>query len=1246
MKKITRKKALSLALAGLMLAPSVPIQSFAQGSGANTASVASTTQTPRPPQHCWAKFLADLGNTKYGDSAMILAERSISKNDDLFIPPGGYYYGIAYKIDNASLSRLKEQGYTDLEGVIKRELGKFIQQDGNAILDGRSLTYRGPLSTSNMYRCSVGSSYDIKNNNEFNSDSLLIRRKNSTKTAYENKLIEMKTLEEKLKAFNTYSPIGYNFKSPSGSLYAVIDHNGSNFTIVYPHASRRTPNQPSEDFIDYVYSPSKVTYPEQGAKGEYWYEYQGMQVPPTQSETYESKIKEITTTSDDDIKGAIENLPEGSTVDIVSKPERTAYTPEIKELVVKPGEKADLTQAVTNPKEGVKIEEKTPVDTNKVGTQTGAITITLPAETKNAKAKITFKDQSTKEVDVPIAFKEASKDYDVTVNVKEAAVKVTLNYVDETGKTVATKEMSVESGSKIKLAEIPELFGYKLISTEDIAVSEDGQAVTVNVKDLNAEIKSLEDQLNAKKGELSDLEKQLAAEKAKGEQDTAKIAELEKAINDKKAEIDKLNKQIGDLDAVIKQLQDKLNGLKGNLENANKELAKSKADLENLKKELEAKITDLNGQIADKDAKGKDLEKQLADEKAKGDQDATKIAELEKAIKDNNDAKDALNKEKDALAKELADKEAKIAKLVANAKKLEGDVKDLEQKVKDLVDGKAVDAETMKNLQDQLDKAKAENQKLSDDLKALQDDLNAKIKELEDQVKTKDQELADLKEQLSAEKAKADQDANKIAELEKVIAEKEAEIGKLNDKVGSQSELIKALEAKLDEMKKDLADANKNLLDSKSELDKLKKDLADKIAALNGKIAEKEAKGKDLEKQLADEKGKGDQDAAKIAELEKAIKENNDAKDVLNKEKEGLAKELADKEAKIAELEANAKKLKDNVKDLEAKIKDLIDGKSVDASALKKAEDALAQAKADNAKLADEIKKLQDSLKTEKAASAEKDKELSKLREEAKANHDANLSELKKELKKELDKADKVDRKRLSEQENKKLDEVIKKANDIFAKKDAKDDEVKQAIKDLKEILKPYENFIFDDKHINGLLGKNIKSLKEFIDKVEKAIGGTLIEEETISKDGEYTALKYVFMIDSNKYAQATNKDTKIYKMDVSPFIRSNKTMLPLRYVANVLGADVNWNDRTRTATFTKDGIEAKINIDEGKTIKVGGKSVELSAKPAVVQNRIFVPLTDISKVFEVTNGNTDDGINQDIEWNKDNRTVTVHIAR
>ena len=1060
MKKITRKKALSLALAGLMLAPSLPIQSFAEVANQGTKVESDANKNV---VCTWNKYTAvkKLGKLrKISSDKTILFETGGEKgfvegysiNDDLEFVHGKDMKGKVVFVDsdkssydlNSSTKPLEKSQYilADIKdgggwwgdpdtGYVKCDYeatlyaaeepsgykanslvgtvtGKPGDYPDNGAKDGfyyiltkteevkPTMYVWGKYSVKVNENAEPGGKYEYKDNGgDFRSVEIVSQ--SIEDWANMDNYLKTGKLEKTGPSPKKGDLVKY--KGEWGVISDIYEEDGSKIikahTVVLIPSSRYSKG----DYITDVQA-TKNTYPDNGEKDGYWYVLKG-------EVGKDPIVKKAKSDSDDDIKGAIDNLPEGAKVDVVSRPERTAYTPEIKELTVKPGEKADLTQAVTNPKEGVKIVEKTGVDTSKVGKQTGSITVTLPAETKNAKAKITFKDQTTKEVDVPVEFKELSKDYDVTVNVKETAVKVTLNYVDESGKTVATKEMSVESGSKIKLTEIPELFGYKLLSTDDITVSEDGQAVTVKVKDLNAEIKSLEDQLNAKKGELSKLEEQLAAEKAKGEQDTAKIAELEKAINDKKAEIDKLNKQIGDLDEVIKQLQEKLNGLKGNLEAANKELAKSKNDLENLKKELEAKITDLNGQIADKDAKGKDLEKQLADEKAKGDQDATKIAELEKAIKDNNDAKDALNKEK-----------------------------------------------------------------------------------------------------------------------------------------------------------------------------------------------------------------------------------------------EGLAKELADKEAKIAELEANAKKLEGNVKDLEAKIKDLIDGKSVDASALKKAEEALAQAKADNAKLADEVKKLQDSLKTEKAASAEKDKELSKLREEAKANHDSNLSELKKELKKELDRADKVDRKRLSEQENKKLDEAIKKAKDIFAKKDAKDDEVKQAIKDLKETLKPYENFIFDDKHINGLLGKNIKSLKDFIDKVEKAINGTLIEEETISKDKEYTALKYVFMVNSNKYAQATNKDTKIYKMDVSPFIRNSRTMLPLRYVANVLGADVKWDHGTRTATFTKDGMEAKINIDEGKTIKVGGKSVELSAKPEIVQDRIFVPLTDISKVFEVTNGNTDDGINQDIEWNKDNRTVTVHIAR
>ena len=74
-KKITRKKALSLALAGLMLAPSLPIQSFAQGANQGAKVESGTNKNGGPlhnqsKQYIWGKYnvsKTESGEPKLGD---------------------------------------------------------------------------------------------------------------------------------------------------------------------------------------------------------------------------------------------------------------------------------------------------------------------------------------------------------------------------------------------------------------------------------------------------------------------------------------------------------------------------------------------------------------------------------------------------------------------------------------------------------------------------------------------------------------------------------------------------------------------------------------------------------------------------------------------------------------------------------------------------------------------------------------------------------------------------------------------------------------------------------------------------------------------------------------------------------------------------------------------------------------------------------------------------------------------------
>lgn len=163
--------------------------------------------------------------------------------------------------------------------------------------------------------------------------------------------------------------------------------------------------------------------------------------------------------------------------------------------------------------------------------------------------------------------------------------------------------------------------------------------------------------------------------------------------------------------------------------------------------------------------------------------------------------------------------------------------------------------------------------------------------------------------------------------------------------------------------------------------------------------------------------------------------------------------------------------------------------------------------------------------------------------------------------------------------------------------------------------------------------------------------------EEPIFKRHDYTptypvvtrvpvkdSLKYIFTIDEYYYKEIRNGFTREFEMDVVPLIRNERTMLPLRYVGEALDAEVIWDKETRTATFIKNGRRAEIQIDNDDIVLSNGEIIKMDSIPLNINSRILVPLTNVANVFDLTNGNTEDNIKQDIEWDKETRTVTIYI--
>ena len=125
-----------------------------------------------------------------------------------------------------------------------------------------------------------------------------------------------------------------------------------------------------------------------------------------------------------------------------------------------------------------------------------------------------------------------------------------------------------------------------------------------------------------------------------------------------------------------------------------------------------------------------------------------------------------------------------------------------------------------------------------------------------------------------------------------------------------------------------------------------------------------------------------------------------------------------------------------------------------------------------------------------------------------------------------------------------------------------------------------------------------------------------------------------VFTIDQKGYVEVNANVREDKTAEVAPFIQDNRTMLPVRYVANAIGATVNYDPTTRTATFEKNQVVVSINIDKD-VMYVNGSPVKLFTKPANKEGRIFLPLANIAQAFGLKQGET-------IVWNQEAKTVTI----
>ncbi|MCX7922014.1 MAG: copper amine oxidase N-terminal domain-containing protein [Clostridia bacterium] len=138
--------------------------------------------------------------------------------------------------------------------------------------------------------------------------------------------------------------------------------------------------------------------------------------------------------------------------------------------------------------------------------------------------------------------------------------------------------------------------------------------------------------------------------------------------------------------------------------------------------------------------------------------------------------------------------------------------------------------------------------------------------------------------------------------------------------------------------------------------------------------------------------------------------------------------------------------------------------------------------------------------------------------------------------------------------------------------------------------------------------------------------------------------LLYLFMLQlillstlfNSAYAAASTKEITVIldgsklSFDVPPAIENGRTLVPFSAIFTALGADIYWDNTTKTVSAIKGDVAIALQIGN-KYANKNNSAVLLDVPPKIIKGRTMVPLGFVSKAF---------GCN--VVWKADTRTIII----
>lgn len=147
---------------------------------------------------------------------------------------------------------------------------------------------------------------------------------------------------------------------------------------------------------------------------------------------------------------------------------------------------------------------------------------------------------------------------------------------------------------------------------------------------------------------------------------------------------------------------------------------------------------------------------------------------------------------------------------------------------------------------------------------------------------------------------------------------------------------------------------------------------------------------------------------------------------------------------------------------------------------------------------------------------------------------------------------------------------------------------------------------------------------------VNRTVAASVVAAQNVTSAGLSEAYSASFTVGSTSYMLNDVQQT----MDVAPYIKGDRTFMPVRYVAYSLGigdSGILWDETSRTVTLMKGDKVVQLKIGSPNML-INGASVTMDVAPEITSDRTMLPLRFIAQAFGA-----------DVGWDAATQTATIN---